>query len=493
MYEMHKYWGKKPSESVLYYILKYSKEGHNILDPFSGYGVIACEAFLNNRNVISNDLNPISNFINKNLLDLNFDEKLLKESWNKIREDFAILNRSLFSLQDGTEVISILRNKYDIPLMIKYKQGKQSIERELTLDERQYLIDIENSTKLECWFPTDDLIENSRISAKKDMKVQSLFTKRELICLAKLFDLISSVSQEKIKSLLLFAFSANLANCSKLVPPIKSRGKMSQGAWMTGFYVGENYIENNVLHYFENRLRKVILGKREFIEKAKNVKSTYKITNYDCKNLCKIKSNSIDYIITDPPYGATVPYFEQSIIWNSWLKFETNFNDEIVISNSMVRCKSEDNYEIDILQAYTEIARVLKDDSYFTFTFHSLSGKVWNSIISACIQNKFEFVELNWLKQITFTPRQLNRNITPLGDLTITLKKSNTTNLTNFAENTECLKEYLSEKTGLYCTNSIYVIIIEFLFKNRLIIKNLDILKFLSNNYDMQENKWIIK
>ena len=61
-YEMHKYWGKKPSNNLKALIEKYSREGDTILDPFSGYGVFCCEAYLLNRNVISNDLNPIANF-----------------------------------------------------------------------------------------------------------------------------------------------------------------------------------------------------------------------------------------------------------------------------------------------------------------------------------------------------------------------------------------------------------------------------------------------
>lgn len=493
MYEMHKYWGKKPSGEILNFIQKYSKEDQIVLDPFSGYGVIACEAFLNNRNVISNDLNPVSNFINENLFALEFDEKQLTSTWKVIKKDFEITNKKLFSLQDGTELVSILRNKSDVPLRCKYKKGKQSVERELTIDERKYLLEIENSIKNNFWFPTNELIENSRISAKKNMKVQSLFTKRELICLSKLFYLISNVKLKQIRSYLLFAFSANLANCSKLVPPIKSRGQMSQGAWMTGFYIGETYIENNVLHYFENRLKKIIIGKIDFIKKAKSVNSSYRITNFDCKNLKKIQDSSIDYVITDPPYGESVPYFEQSIIWNSWLRFAINFEDEIVISNSKLRKKDDRQYEKDINIAYSEIARVLKQGAFFTFTFHALSGKVWNSIIKACIQNNFEFIELTWLKQITFSPRQLNRKITPLGDLTITLKKSDKNLKVSFLENMDVLKKYLSNKSGLYDTNSIYIIIIEYIFKNRIIVKDLDIIKFLYNNYELQENKWIIK
>ena len=66
---MHKYWGKKPSNNLKALIEKYSSEGDTLLDPFSGYGVFCSEAYILNRNVISNDLNPVANFINIQLLE----------------------------------------------------------------------------------------------------------------------------------------------------------------------------------------------------------------------------------------------------------------------------------------------------------------------------------------------------------------------------------------------------------------------------------------
>ena len=67
-YEMHKYWGKKPSKDLLELIETYSKKGDVVLDPFAGYGVFVCEAYLNGRNAIGNDLNPSSTFIQEQLL-----------------------------------------------------------------------------------------------------------------------------------------------------------------------------------------------------------------------------------------------------------------------------------------------------------------------------------------------------------------------------------------------------------------------------------------
>ena len=62
-YDMHKYWGKKPAKDISALIQEYSKVGDCVLDPFSGYGVFVCEAYLQSRNAIGNDLNPFANFV----------------------------------------------------------------------------------------------------------------------------------------------------------------------------------------------------------------------------------------------------------------------------------------------------------------------------------------------------------------------------------------------------------------------------------------------
>ena len=178
------------------------------------------------------------------------------------------------------------------------------------------------------------------------------------------------------------SFTANLANCSRLVPPIKSRGALAQGAWMTGFYIGETFIENNVLHYFENRLSKAIKGKENYLSEVAGdlmkpeVSSTFRITNDDAKSL-NLPDNSVDYVFTDPPYGDSVPYFEQSVIWNAWLRLEPKYTDEIVISDSNKRSKGINEFENDINKSFSEIRRVLKDNKFF-FTY--VSFIIWNGM-----------------------------------------------------------------------------------------------------------------
>lgn len=59
LYNMVRFWGRKPQNLVKSYIEHYTDEEDTVLDPFSGSGVTALEALRANRHGIYNDLNPL--------------------------------------------------------------------------------------------------------------------------------------------------------------------------------------------------------------------------------------------------------------------------------------------------------------------------------------------------------------------------------------------------------------------------------------------------
>lgn len=507
---MHKYWGKKPSSNLGVLVREYSNEGDTLLDPFSGYGVFCCEAYILGRNVISNDLNPAANFINTQLFEKDVDLEKVQKQWIKIKEEFSAFVEKWFKWNaDGKNVvlISVLRNKKNLPIKAKYKieGGRKAKEIEIYTSDAEKYLEYENTQIIYDWYPEISVIENSRISAQRGMTVASLFTKRTLACHARLLNLIEKYSSGKEKELLKLAFTANLANCSKLVPPIRSRGAMAPGAWMTGFYTGETYIENNVLDYFENRLSKAIKGKKEYLQcfmrdddlffnAKENRVSTYKVTKNDAKKL-NLTNESIDYVFADPPYGEAVPYFEQSVIWNSWLKMMPDYNNEIVISDSKVREKGNLNFENDINAAFSEIRRVLKSNKYFSLTYHSLSGYEWSAITNACIKNGFELHKFEWLVQKSFTPRQINRIQSIKGDVLVTFKK---------LSKIPCFDEVSSDELSAILvnkiyewllnesldTNQIFLKVMEMIFKERIVANSVDILGILLKNFKFTDDKY---
>ena len=503
IYLMHKYWGKKPSLEIKNIIKKYSKKGDLILDPFSGYGGLGIEGVLLDRNVILNDLNPIANFISDCVIDPNIDMKIVDEYLKKIKSEYEDFSNKWYTF-DGNKIITILRTKNNEPLKLKLmnKASKKMYEYELNEKEKDAFLQAEKNIKLIYWFPKNKLIKNSRISAKENMNISDLFSKRELLCHSFLYKLICDLPETKEKKLFKLAFTSNLANCSKLVPPIASRGDMSQGAWMTGFYIGERYLENNVFHYFENRINKIIKGKKDYIKIYKSKKSTgkYYIKNEDSKRL-SIESNSIDFIFTDFPYGDTVPYFEQSQIWNAWLGFDVDYDNEIVISDSNERNKDSKNFSKDIEQSINEINRVLKDKAYFIFTYHSLSGNEWEAISNALLKNNFKFVDCQMLLQKTFTPRQLNRKITIKGDLLVIYKKDKENKQSSIKLKTAKQKIEQEIKKNckineLYDTNQLITLCVKCLLKYNHLSNQIDFIQIINEYFKIDEksgNLWGLK
>lgn len=503
IYLMHKYWGKKPSKDLRKIINKYTKKNEIILDPFAGFGGLGIEGILLNRNVILNDLNPVANFISNNILNLDVDLQLFEEYYKDLQKEYYEFSNKWYTFEEN-KIITILRNDKNVPLKLRLynKKNNKMFEYELNNYEKEVFQKEENEYEIKNWYPDNILIRNSRISVKKNMKMSDLFSKRELICQSYLYSLIENLKESPEKELFKFAFTSNLANCSKLVPPIRSRGEMSQGSWMTGFYIGKTYLENNVFHYFENRVNKVLKGKSDFInlvKKQKNV-GTYKVMNCDAKKL-NLDDESVDFVFTDFPYGDTVPYFEQSQLWNSWLKYEVDYSNEIVVSNSCERNKDDINFAKDIEMAIKEINRVLKNDSYFVFTFHSLSGNEWKAISNSLLKNNFEFVDCQMLFQKTFTPRQLNRKFTVKGDLLVAYKKDITNKISSLKSDDiqENIRREILEKCSvkdLYDTNDLIILCVRCLLKYNCTSNDIDFIKLIKMYFEVDINddkKWRLK
>lgn len=496
-YMMHKYWGKKPAKELKKLIREYSKEGDLLLDPFAGYGSFASEAILENRNVVANDLNPVSNFITECLLNEKIDIEKFQKYYELVQKKCKKTRKELYWYNSDWEIISALRNKngYIKKIKLKNKNKRENKEIKINFREMIKLYEQEKKIKISEWYPNIEMIENSRISVKENTKIVDFFNKISLKAHANLYSEIEKLPDGIEKKMLLLAFSSNLANCSKLVPPIKSRGEMSQGAWMTGFYIGTEYIENNVYHYFENRVKKIISGKKEFLNQYYNLfpKGKYKITNMDAKKL-EFEDNTFDLIFTDFPYGDTVPYFEQSVLWNAWLKYSVDYKNEIVISNSKIRNKTKEKFREDIEKAIKEIHRVLKLNKKFIFTYHSLSGFEWLSITNALQLTGFEIIDCELLQQKTFTPRQLNRNHSIKGDLIVVCKKIKNKKLKKIKNENkiylEILNDIFQDNNKVYITNDIFVKFLKKLFKMNIYLTDLNIYSLLLQYASPTMNGW---
>lgn len=133
---------------------------------------------------------------------------------------------------------------------------------------------------------------------------------------------INSVENKDIKEFLVCGFSAILRSVSN--------AKSDYGNLMID---KQRRPIIDTFERFTKQLNRMIDGQKEFNKKV-NRKVKCRICFGDARNLKGIKDNSIDLIVTHPPYIAAVPYAEYQKLSLNWLKesFRDLF-DESAISN----------------------------------------------------------------------------------------------------------------------------------------------------------------
>lgn len=91
-----------------------------------------------------------------------------------------------------------------------------------------------------------------------------------------------------------------------------------------------------------------------------------------------VPDNSIDYIFTDPPFGANIMYAELNYIQESWIKVITNDKSEAIINRE--QNKTLPSYQSLMTNSLKDYYRVLKPGKWITIEFSNTSANVWNSI-----------------------------------------------------------------------------------------------------------------
>lgn len=421
IYSMHKYWSKKPPNIVSSFIERFSKLGDIILDPFSGCGVTGIEALRLGRKAIIIDLNPVATFITRNILNpVSIAE--IENAFRKLKESFKQKLKLFYKIHCphcGSEVIAThyihkngnLRKIWFECPKCKQKRGEKEPSIEDVKLYRSFSYD-----KIPFWYPKNiRLFDNSRINARPNLTIKDFFTARNLYVASLLYHEIEKISNPKVREFFKFVFTGALPQMSNMVFVIKRRGKFSGkgnnsreevGSWVIGYWIPEEHFEINVWRCFENRYKKVIKGKKEAIKLLPHVRfgSTFSdlvcgkaniiVKTHDATNLHFIPDESIDYIFTDPPHGDRIPYFELSSLWASWLKFNLDFENEIVISDAKDRKKDVKDYRERLYLAFKEMYRVLKPRHYISIAFNNLVDEVWFSIIDIITSIGFEIIEV---------------------------------------------------------------------------------------------------
>jgi DNA modification methylase len=420
MYKAMKYWGKKPHNIWREFIECYCPQDGVVLDPFVGSGIAAFESVIAGRKTIAFDINPMSGFfieVSTCSFDRNNFISVAKSIISTISDD-RIYKNHFCKESDGNSITVynyIWKNGTIWKVNAKTTTGKSVL---LSPDAIDFKNCVEmDSIDIPFWYPQDKFPNTPSIKGKFVQDIggndfSCLWTRRNLYLLSYIFKLIQK-QEEQLQLPLLYAFVHTLHLVSKMVVSRQEKGNRAySGSWGRADYMIRNRrMEQNPLMVFERacfdkqgvlasldnaKERLPALLKLNEIKQGNRYKSTATI-NYgkiDVADLLDhIPEKSIDFIITDPPYGGLVQYMDLSLIWLVWLqkynaKYTPDLEVEITVKKGAV---SREIYQRRLLNAFINMHKVLKDDGYLVVTFHNKEMKEWNDFVNAVRNAGFKF------------------------------------------------------------------------------------------------------
>lgn len=362
----HPYFTKLPPNVASKYISFFSKPGDIVLDPFCGSGVVGIESILLNRKTICSDLSPLAVFISRQLMNHRVNPADLRKEFDSIKKDV---------LGEITKIWSY----GDINL---YKGSNQYF----------------NKLKKEYWYPQGLLTYRSNIQS-----IEDLYDIRQMLTYAVLFDRISEIEDTAIKDTSLIAFfgAMSRANLTYMVSGTRSGSVLHNGGSslfsMYDYRKPKNVVVVPVWERFERRFNDIVKVKehtqRLFSGIKSDVISDSKVHKLDVLELSKkIRPESVDYVLTDPPYGGKIPYLELASMWSHWMGWNVSASDlkkEIIEGGEL--SKNQSSY-VDLMgKSINEMTKVLKEGGSLSMIYQHNNIDVWSSMLEEASKSGLEF------------------------------------------------------------------------------------------------------
>lgn len=337
---IHPCYTKQPSNVVGEYIRHFCPEGALVVDPFCGSGVTAIEALTNRRRTVCIDLDPLAVFLTRQTCLAPVDLNAYWDAYRQVEEEI-----------------------WPIVEFVRSASAKE----------------LENY-ELKEWYP-----KGVKLPSNADRGyVEDLFSRAQLITLAHLRSAIIKIPNEQSRELLLFTFSGTL--------PLTNLSCMEAG-WgsrvgiftVHRYWVGNKPWIRDVWQVFTGRAHLVASAKKrgntlfgDFVREDE----TFNVHCDSAENLLKyVEKGTVDYIYTDPPYGAHIAYLDLSTMWHAWLGLEVT--DEMRAKEAIEGGEQQfdEKHYLDVLgESFEPMLYALKDEAWLSLVFHHKKYNLWLQI-----------------------------------------------------------------------------------------------------------------
>ncbi len=423
LYNSNIYWSQKPYNICDILIESLSNRGDIVYDPFLGSGVTLLECIKKDyqRIGIGCEINEAPVFIIKTLLK-NFDLKKYEEVSKHFISQIKQLNHyyTTHCTECNAEgvITSVIFDKPDREADIKIKTINYRCICSVKCNKVPDNEDIKKmSIKQSLHNITDEkLIPDTKLAVYENQTISQIFTGRNFAVLDEIVGIINEL--EEYNDVFRYILMSVLHLC-------KITDKHSNSQWPL-WIPKVDCVEKNIIDILEKKV-KSFTKTIKYINKNYDNSKQFKILQKGSQFVTEedIKDDSVQLIITDPPYLGQVAYSEYMQLYKPFLGFEFNIVDEIVVSSAPSRNKDQKNY-FELLDNVFEIcSRKLKNNAYFCMYFHDSNLDVWHKLISMLANHNINYItqvhipKSNTLKNIISPKKSLN------GDCILFFQKSN--------------------------------------------------------------------
>jgi DNA modification methylase len=404
VYNTHLYWSQKSFNIIDALIENFSDQNNVIFDPFLGSGVTILEAIKKetNRNAIGCDVNECPVFIVKTLLNDSFSQnaehelKRFMEFINTLQRYYtincpncsnkAIIDRIIFDKPE--------RSKSDVS--IKAVNIKCMTCNTKNIDPKSYdfasdMFQIYRYSNINSEF---EYIKNSKIAVIENDRITNIFTSRNLKVIDEIISMSLSFSKET-QNIIKYVLMSIMHQC-------KISDKRSNSQWPL-WVPKKDCVERNVICLLQGKMNGFIKAlktirtnykKGSIVENFSEIKQNNALILHKGSQLItdeEVPDNSVDLIITDPPYLEQVLYSEYMQLYAPILNLDFNLEDEIVVSTGENREKDKTNY-YELLGSVFSLCRdKLKKNKLMCLYFHDSNLDVWYRLIKILYELGFDF------------------------------------------------------------------------------------------------------
>ena len=188
--------------------------------------------------------------------------------------------------------------------------------------------------------------------------------------------------------------------CNRTFISAKGRKESRGGSSIFSIYrykVAKQAVELNPWTIFSGRFRKLIACKKETNQligaHPEGSSNAVFIKGYAQKLSSIVKPESVDYIFTDPPYGAHIAYLDLTRMWDAWLGFQTTNEDR---SEETIEAgdagHSPEHFKKKLADGIAQMFKVLKYDRWMSLVFQHREPAMWDAVVKAAEAAGFEYV-----------------------------------------------------------------------------------------------------